>query len=453
MKRCTLITAVFLLLAPAGVAAQGRGATAQVERAAALVREGKVKEAERQLALVLREAPTEAGALNLLGTIRAQQGILDEAEAFFMRAARADRRFVGPRMNLAYLYHLKNRPEKAIAALGEVLAIDPDNADAAQKLARLLLNVNRLDECVSLVEGLKSRGRASGSLLAILGDAHLGKGDPRRAEESYQQALDKVPGEPTALLGKAQAALRRGDTDDALRHLLSAREAAAGSPDLLYGYAVVALRAGLGDEAGEALARAARLRPDDGRIVYLSGVSWLKRRKPDLSEAEQSFRRFLELQPASPQGQLFLGYVLLKQKRSAEARPLLESSVKADASAPEGFYYLGLIAQDEQDDARAVSILEDVARRFPSFAHAHVALGVSYMKLKDYERARRELETGVRLAPGDQKAHFNLALLYARTKEPARAQEEMRIVEELKSKADARAEEDDFSASPAPRPQ
>lgn len=427
--------------------------TNPVERAAALVREGRVEEAERQLAAVLQSTPNEAGALNLLGTIRAQQGRLDEAETFFTRAARADRRFVGPRMNLAYLYHLKNLPEKASTALGEVLVIDPDNADAAQKLARLLLSSNRLDECIDLVEGLQKRGRASGSLLAILGDAHLGKGDLQRAEESYQLALERVPGEPTAMLGKAQVALRKGETPLAVSYLLSVKDAAAGSPELLYGYAVVALRAGLADEAGAALARAAQFRPNDSRIVYLSGVSWLKRRRPDLSEAEVSFRRFLELQPSNPQGQLFLGYVLLKQKRSAEARALLESSVKADGSAPEGFYYLGLIAQDEQDDARAVEILEEVAQRFPAYAHAHVALGVSYMRLKDYERARRELETAVQLAPGDQKAHFNLALVYSRTKEPARAQEQMRIVEELKSKADARALEEDFSASPSPRPQ
>jgi Flp pilus assembly protein TadD len=443
---------LLLLLGPQGVAAQGSGLTGRVEAAAALVREGKVAEAERQLAAVLKGAPNEAGALNLLGTIRAQQGRLDEAEALFTRAARADRRFVGPRMNLAYLYHLKNLPEKEAAALGEVLALDPDNADAAQKLARLLLSSNRLDECIRIVEGLRGRGRATASLLAILGDAHLGKGDLGRAEESYSLALVQSAGEPTALLGMAQVALRKGDAQAAVPYLARAKGAAAGSPELLYGYAVVALRAGLGDEAGEALARAAQLRPDDGRIVYLSGVAWLKRRKPDLSEAELSFRRFLELQPSNPQGQLFLGYVLLKQKRGAEARALLESSVKADASAPEGFYYLGLIAQDEQDDARAISILEEVARRFPSFPHAHVALGVSYLKLKDYDRARRELETAVRLAPDDQKAHFNLALLYSRTKEPARAQEQMRIVEELKSKADALAEEDDFSASPAPRP-
>ena len=448
----TLVTAVclLLLLGPPGVAAQG---VSQVERAAALVRAGKVEEAERQLAAVLKGTPNEAGALNLLGTIRAQQGRLDEAEALFTRAARADRRFVGPRMNLAYLYHLKNLPQKAAVVLGEVLALEPDNADAAQKLARLLLSGNRLDECINLVEGLKRRGRASPSLLAILGDAYLGKGDLKRAEESYGLALTQNAGEPTALLGMAQAALRKGDAQGAVPYLTRAKEAAAGSPDLLYGYAVVALRAGYADEAGDALARALKLKPDDSRIVYLSGVSWLRRRKPDLSEAEQSFRRFLELQPSSPQGQLFLGYVLLKQKRSAEARVLLESSVKADASAPEGFYYLGLLAQDEQEDARAVSILEDVARRFPSFPHARVALGVSYLKLKDYGRARRELETAVRLAPDDQKAHFNLALLYARIKEPALSQEQMRIVEELKARADALADGDDLSAAPTPRPQ
>jgi Flp pilus assembly protein TadD len=382
------VTAVFLLLCAASVAAQGAG---PVERAAGLLRAGKVEEAERQLAAVLEGAPNEAGALNLLGTIRAQQGRLEEAEALFRRAARADRRFVGPRMNLAYLYHLKSQPEKAAVALGEVLTLEPDNADAAQKLARLLLGGNRLDECINLVEGLKKRGRAPSSLLAILGDAYLGKGDVKMAEASYGLALNQDAAEPAALLGMAQAALRRGEAQGAAAYLARAKVAADGSPDLLYGYAVVALRAGMGDEAGEALARAAKLRPDDGRIVYLSGVAWLKRRKPDLSEAEQSFRRLLELQPSNPQGQLFLGYVLLKQKRGAEARALLESSVKADASAPEGFYYLGLIAQDEQEDARAVSILEDVARRFPTFPHARVALGVSYMKLKDYERARREL--------------------------------------------------------------
>lgn len=450
MKRLILIAAVLLLL-PVPAGAQGEGLAARVERAAGLVREGKVAEAERQLASVLRAAPEAAGALNLLGAIRAQQGRLDEAEALFTRAARADAKFVGPHLNLAYLYHLRGQPEKTIGALRAVLRLDPAHADSAHKLARLLLSQNLLDECVAFVEGERRAGRASAAMLAVLGDAQLGKGDLEKAEAAYQLSLAENPGDAPALLGLAQVSLRRGDAPGAAAHLSRAKAAVADSPDLLYGFALVALRAGFNDEAQAALARALKLRPDDPRILFLSGVSWLKGTKTDLAEAEQSFRRFLRLRPESPQGQLFLGYVLLKQKLTAEARPLLEASVRADSSAPEGFYYLGLIAQDEKDEARAVTILEDVTRRFPDFGHAHVALGVSYMRLKDYERARRALEAGVRLSPGDTKGHYNLALLYARLKEPERAREEMRIVEELRAKTGAQAE-DELNVSPAPRP-
>lgn len=452
MRLLRIITALLFLFLSSGASAQGDGLVARVERAAGLIREGKVAEAERQLASVLKAAPNEAGALNLLGTIRAQQGKLDEAEALFTRAARADAQFAGPRMNLAYLYVLKGLPEKTIEALREVLRLEPDNADAAHKLARLLLSQNRLDECVGFIEEARGRGRASAAMLSMLGDAHLGRGDLARAEEGYQLALGQSPGDAAALLGLAQVSLQRGDAPGAVAHLGRAQVAAADSPDLLYGYALVALRAGFSDEARAALVRAIALRPDDPRTIFLMGVSWLKAGKPDLNEAEQSFRRFLELRPDNSQGQLFLGYVLLKQKKNAEARALLEKSVRRDADAPEGFYYLGLIAQDEKEDARAVSILEDVARRFPSFAHARIALGVSYMRLKDYERARRELEAGVKLSPDDQKAHYNLALLYARLKDPQRAQEEMRIVEELRAKTGAQTEDEDLSTSPTPRP-
>jgi Flp pilus assembly protein TadD len=441
---------LLLLLCVAPAAAQGEGASAGVARAAGLIREGKLDEAERQLAAVLKAAPAEAVALNLLGAIRAQQGRLDEAEALFTRAARADARFVGPHQNLAYLYHLRNQPEKTAAALREVLRREPANADAAHKLARLLLTLGRLEECIRFVEEARGRGQASPAMLSMLGDARLAQGELKGAEEAYGRALEGG-GDAAALLGLAQVSLRRGDAPGAAAHLARAKVAAGDSPDLLYGYALVALRAGFDEEARGALARAVALRPGDERLLFLSGVSWLRGKKADLSEAEQSFRRFLELRPASAQGQLYLGYVLLKQKRSAEARPLLEASVKADPAAPEGFYYLGLIAQDENDEARAVGLLEDVTRRFPDFPHAHVALGVSYLRLKDYERARRSLEAGVKLDPADQKAHYNLALLYARLKEPQRAREEMRIVEELRAKSGASPGEEELLA-PAPRP-
>ena len=440
MKLLKLLLCLILLVSAASHgAAQERDARvkSRVERAAVLLGEGRLAEGEAELAAVLKIVPEEAGALSLLGTVRAQKGKLDEAEALFLRAVRSDPAFIAPHMNLAYLYLLRGAPGKTITELKEVLRLDPQHEDATRKLARLLLTEKRWDECIGFIEALKTRRSLDAPLLVTLGEAYRHRGNVGRAEESYLSVLRTESENAQALLGLAELSARRRDAKSAARYLGRVREAGANSPELLYAYALVALKANLHEEARTALGRAAVLKPDDAAIIFTTGVAWLK--KPDLFEAEQAFRRFLGLRPRDAQGQLFLGYTLLKQKRFDEASPLLEQSVAAHADAPEALYYLGLIAQERKEDARAVELLERVVGRFPAYTPAHVALGVSHLRLRNYERARAELEEAVRQNADDAKAHYHLALLYARLKETKRAAEEMSIVERLKNQADAAA--------------
>ncbi|HEV2860545.1 MAG TPA: tetratricopeptide repeat protein [Pyrinomonadaceae bacterium] len=376
-------SAVALLCAVLAVTAQTTDRVGKLERAASLIGGGRLEEAERQLNAVLKSAPEDAAALNLLGAIRAQQGRLDEAESLFKRAARGDEGLTGARMNLAHLYLLKREPEKAAAELREVLRREPANAEAGHRLAWLLLKLGRADECIALAESL-TRSAPSAALFAVLAEAHLKKDDARAAVAAFQKAVELRPDEPTYHFALGSASLR--------------------------------------------------LKP-----------------RLDLDAAEQSFRRFLKLRPDDVQGQLHLGYVLLKQKRHAEARDWLEKIARADKATPEAFYYLGLIAQGENKDTVAVELFGKSIQLAPSYSHAHVALGAAYLKLKDYERARAALEAGVRLSPEDPKAHYNLALLYARLKEPERAREEMRIVERLKGEGHTQAGDDD-AAAPPPNP-
>lgn len=435
------------LVAAAGARAQGSDRVQQLERAASLIAGGRLAEAEQQLNQILGAAPEEAAALNLLGAVRAQQGRLDEAESLFSRAVRGDARLTGAHMNLAYLYLLKGQPEKTAASLREVLRLEPANADAGYRLAWLLLSQGRFDECIVLVEQLKQTQTPSPALLSVLGDAHLGKGDAGKAEESYLLALERKGAEAPALLGLAQVAQARGDAQSASLHLGRARPLVSDSPELLHRFARVALNSDMRGEAVAALRRAAELRPEEPSYVFALGAAWL-RTPADLQEAEQSFQRFLKLRPEDARAQMLLGYVLLKQKKHAEARAWLERSVERGAGAPEAFYYLGLIAQGQNEDARAVELFEKAVRLAPTFAHAHVALGATYLKLKDYTRAQQALEAGVKLSPEDSKAHYNLAMLYARLKNPERAQEEMRVVERLKSEGKAQADEGDTVAPP-----
>lgn len=444
VNRLTIAAALLgALLISSETAAQEIPSANRLERAAALIQSKRIEEAERELSQALKAKPNDAAALNLLGTIRAQQGKLDEAEALFTRTIRADSRLVGAHLNLARLHLLKHAPEKAVVGLKAALRLEPGNAEAAYRLAWLLFSLGRIDECISFAE---QAGAKSASLLAVLGDAYIKKNAVEKARASYRSALNADSANAAALLGLAVLAQAKKDQQTAAQYL---NRAGGELPALLYKFALLSLDLQLNAEALAAIKQAIALKADEPSYHFLLGVTWL--RKPDVDEAEAAFRQFLRLRPDHAQGQMFLGYALLKQKKTGEARAWLEQSLRKDDTVPETFYYLGLIWQEQNEHARALECFEKALRLAPSFAHAHIALGATYLKLKNYPRAQASLEAGVRLAPDDSKAHYNLALLYTRLNAPQRAQAEMQIVERLKHNG-RQAEKSEAVVPPSIRP-
>src|SRR5205807_5199482 len=82
-KQLVLAIALSSSLLTIGAFAQEVSLNDPVEKAATLIRDNRIEEAERQLNSVLRIRPQDAAALDPLGTIRAKQGKLDEAESLF----------------------------------------------------------------------------------------------------------------------------------------------------------------------------------------------------------------------------------------------------------------------------------------------------------------------------------------------------------------------------------
>ncbi|MCM3872756.1 MAG: tetratricopeptide repeat protein [Pyrinomonadaceae bacterium] len=448
--RWLLSASICVLLVPAIAAAQGNTRAKRLERAASLINSNQLAEAEHELGYVLRVAPNEAVALNLLGTIRATQGRLKEAESLFLRAVRADKQLVGAHMNLAHLYLLKGAPAKTIAELREVVRLDPKNTEATHKLARVLLSQNQVDECITFIESVKQSQPRSAGLLVVLGDAYLRKGKADQAEENYLLALTEQSENADAILGLARITHGKGDNKTATLYLFRARELVGNSPDLLYRFALVAVKLELLEEAKSALERAINLKPNEPAYLLALGALWIRR--PDFLAAEQAFRRAIQLRPDSAQAQMSLGYVLFKKKEYSEARLFLERSTKLDTNTPEAFYILGLIAQEQGDHKQAIEIFDRLVQRFPEFSNAHLALGLTYLTLKNYQLAQRELELAVKMNPDEPKAHYQLALLYARLNDQQRAQEQMRIVEKLKNAGKRMEDESDVLAPAKPGP-
>lgn len=429
------------------VVAQADKLLKQLQQAAALIADNRTAEAEAELASVLKVTPNQPAALNLLGTVRAKQGRLEDAETLFLRAVRGDSKYVGPHMNLAHLYTLMGQPKKTISELRQVLLLDPHNGEVLDRLARLLLAHGEIDEGIKTLEQAEQSQPLSVRLLVLLADAYLKKGNPVRAAARYQLALDQQSDDTDAVLGLAQVSHFKGETDRASLYLARARKMVATSPDTLYRFALVAMGARLYEEANGALLSAIKLNPNDPAYFLALGATWLE--KPDLVEAEQAFRRALQLQPDSPKAQMYLGYALLEQKKYPEAREWLEKSLQKDKNVFETFYYLGQLAQEQNEDENAIELFKEALLLQPKYSFAHAALGASYLRLKNYPLAQQELELSIKLNPNDAKAHYSLAVLFARLKNPTRAQEEMAIVEKLKN---AKPNEPERAKSSEPGP-
>src|SRR5262249_44529606 len=149
-----------------------------------------------------------------------------------------------------------------------------------------------------------------------------------------------------ALLGMSSISRFRGNSNAALEYLARAKDLLADSPDQNYKFAVAATSLNLHEDAISALKKSIAAQPDEPSYYLVLGIVQLRLRRPDLDDAEESFRECLKSQPGNAQAQLHLGYVLLKKKHYPEAQTWLEKTVQKQNGPPEAFYYLGLIAQE-----------------------------------------------------------------------------------------------------------
>lgn len=112
-----------------------------------------------------------------------------------------------------------------------------------------------------------------------------------------------------------------------------------------------------------------------------------------LDKAEASYRAALERDPQDLDIRSHLGQCLLRQKRPAEARPLLEAVVAEDPKHEYGYTMMALAeslaASDDVDDA--IAMWERVTDNH-SYPRAKVQLAELYLKRNQSDLARAQLE-------------------------------------------------------------
>lgn len=195
--------------------AGGQRAPCLMGRASALLRLGRVDEAERDIAAVESSAET----LALASIISLVKNDKSAALGYAQRAV--ERNANSPRAQLALSYALQAaaRLDEALAAATRAAGLQPASSLARARRAELLLSLGRMDEAEAAAVHAVQADAADSRARTVLGFARLAHFDVDASREHFRQALVLDSADPLPRLGLGLAEIRRGRLQEGRREM------------------------------------------------------------------------------------------------------------------------------------------------------------------------------------------------------------------------------------------
>ncbi|HEY8233908.1 MAG TPA: tetratricopeptide repeat protein [Vicinamibacteria bacterium] len=210
----------------AGDAGRDADASLQYAYALALVRSGRVSEAEPVFKRLIAQHGDTAELHVLVGQAHAQQGDYPGAIQSFERALALKPAVADANAALGLIYLEQGKLEEAERALRRELAARPGDSGAQHTLAAVLELSGKLDESLAMLRQVLKARPDFGSARYLFGKVLLAQGKAELAAEQLEAAARIAPGDANVhyqlgrayqALGRAEAAQRQFDVFQKLK--------------------------------------------------------------------------------------------------------------------------------------------------------------------------------------------------------------------------------------------
>jgi tetratricopeptide (TPR) repeat protein len=294
---------------------------------------------------------------------------------------------------LARLLRLNNQDDQSEQVLRGVLGRDPQSKGAAEQLAQLLLDHNRPQDAISLLESFVQRA-PSADLYDRLGDAYQQIQQPAKSEQAYRQALAIEPDQAEHRRHLAQSLYEHGKYEDALEEYQKLAELEPASANNHLRISEIYRRLRQFDKAEEQILLAKKLAPGNLEVIYNEAAVY---------EAEEHYDDAVRV----------LSNAVAEVKAGSEFAPARRRSL--------GILYqlLGQLYRSEQDYVAAINTFEEMVRLGPEEdLRARILIIDTYRANRDLPHAFDEASKALTAHPHDRGLLISQALLYGENKQP-----------------------------------
>ena len=307
---------------------------------------------------------------------------------------------------LALAHHQAGRLAEAERIYRELLAVEPQHADALHLLGVIASQVGRPDLAEELIRQAIGLLPGAAAFHGNLGNAlnELGRRD--EAITAYRRAIELQPGSASAHHNLGNALRDEGRGEEAIAAFRQALQCDPSCAEAHNNLGNALRDAGCLEEAVAAFREALRLQPD---FAYAhNNLGNALRDQGKLDEAIASFQQALQLQPAYAQAQNNLGNARRDRGDLGAAIAAYRRALQLDPAFAEAHHNLGVALHERGEFEAAVASCQQALRLRPDYAEAHHNLGNSLSKLDQGDAAIAAYRRALELRPAYAEAHNNL---------------------------------------------
>jgi tetratricopeptide (TPR) repeat protein len=288
-----------------------------------------------------------------------------------------------PRLRLARLLAETGAEAEAREELGQLLRAKPDSGPARILMAQINQARGEWDHALAMAKAGTTNPYTARAAWTLLSALHRRQGDTNAAEFASRRAAAVTP----------DAAWPDPFEDE----VLAWRNDARSLSDRAQSY----LMAGRPADALPLVNRLAQEHSDFAETWLLLGRTQYLQNQP--AAAEQSLRRFLQLDPGSVNGHFQLGMSLLAQKRYPEAAATFRHATSLKGDFGPAFFNLGFALAKSGQQREAVASFQEAIRQNPEMIDAYILLADLHLQLGQEVEAIELAKLAERLNPADPR--------------------------------------------------
>lgn len=338
----------------------------------------------------------------LVAEFAGQRGQLDLAVRTYLEVARkVPDANVAARATRVALFAKRN--DEALEAARLWARRAPDDTEAGQVLAALLIRNGQVDEALSQLERvLAVKGDDDGHTLRTIAALLSSDQDQKTAVRVMERLVAARPQNPDAWFAYALLAFKAEQLGTARHAIEEAIKLAPFNMAMAMTYLGILQKEGNTEAALRWLEKTVKANPDERDLRIAYGRLLADNRR--FAEAQEQFESLARDYPDDADVRFALGLLYLQGDETEKARGSFIRVVEAGDYVEEASFYLGQIAERDKDYETALRWYRSVGPGSYQF-DAQLSIAVALARQGKVEAARKHVRS---LAPKDEEQHLRL---------------------------------------------